>query len=116
MPRNFTVPSGTTTVSVSLIDTTSRLKQFPIKVLMEPPMPGLDSLDLPAWSFLVEHPSGRKLLFDIGVPYDWENDLAPAVARRIKEHRWDVKVERKVVDILKDGGLEPQEIEAIIWR
>lgn len=116
MPKNFTVPPGTTKVSVSLIDTTSRLKRFPVKVLMEPPMPGLETLDLPAWSFLIEHPSGRKLLFDSGVPYDWETNLTPAVSRRIKEHQWDVRVERKVVDILKEGGLEPRQIEAVIWR
>lgn len=83
---------------------------------MKPEMPGMNILPaLPTWSFLVEHDSGRKLLFDLGIPVDWE-DMAPSVVKRLKTNGWGVNVQKPSVDLLKEGGVEPTEIEAIVWR
>ena len=36
-----------------------------------------DWVEVPAHSVLIEHPSGKKLLWDTGVPRDWEDRWAP---------------------------------------
>lgn len=69
-----------------------------------------------AFSFLIEHESGTKVLFDLGVRKDWEN-LNPGTAKHIKDLNWTVQVEKDVAEILKehqvdvDGGT----IDAVIW-
>lgn len=83
---------------------------------MKPEMPGMDDMpDLPTWSFLIEHDSGRKILFDLGVPVDWE-DLAPSVSNRLKTNGWGISVQKSTIELLKEGNIEPDQIEAIVWR
>jgi len=51
---------------------------------MGPPVPGFDLLpETGTWSFLLEHDSGRNLLFDLGIPTDWR-DLAPVSVLKIQ--------------------------------
>ncbi|KAL8643540.1 MAG: hypothetical protein Q9226_008298 [Calogaya cf. arnoldii] len=112
---DFTIPESTSTVSISIINTTSRIRGIPISTFMEPPIKGHDTLDCPAYSFLIEHkPLDQKVLFDLGVRKDWEN-LAPEISTAIKEKGWSVTVEKGVNEILKDGGVEPGCINTIIW-
>lgn len=109
------VPSGNA-IKVRIIDSTSRITDLPTKALMKPEMPGMGSIPpLPTWSFLIEHDSGRKIMFDLGVPVDWK-DLAPSVSKRLTTNGWGISVEKSTVELLKDGGIEAKEIEAIIWR
>lgn len=83
---------------------------------MTPEYKGFDYLDCPAFSFLIEHPStGRKLLFDLGVRKDWEN-LPQSIVKRIEGGGWEVSIEKGVAEILQKGGVDPKDIEAIIWR
>lgn len=109
------VPSGKAT-RVRIIDSTSRITNLPANVLMKPEMPGMkDMPELPTWSFLIEHDSGRKILFDLGVPVDWQ-ELAPSVSNRLKTKGWGISVQKSTVELLKQGGIEPDDIEAIVWR
>ena len=84
---------------------------------MEPIIPGtgFTHVNCPAFSFLVAHPSGRKILFDLGVRKDWWN-FAPALTERLQKGGWKVEVEKGVQEILEENGVEPGEIDAIIWR
>jgi hypothetical protein len=109
----FPPPPGST-ISVRIIDTTAFIS-IPIAPFMSPPMPGFTHLSANAYSFLIEHFSGRKLLFDLGVRKDWEN-MAAAVVGLIKENGWTVRVERGVSEILESEGMEGREIEAVVWR
>lgn len=111
---SLNIPESTSTVKVSIINSTSRIKGIPISSYMEPPIKGHDILDCPAFSFLIEHPDGQKLLFDLGVRKDWEN-LSARISKRIKDGGWSVTVERGVADILQDSGVGPESINAIIW-
>ncbi|KAI4125872.1 MAG: hypothetical protein LQ338_004037 [Usnochroma carphineum] len=112
---NISIPTSTSTVDVHIINSTARLKGIPLKMFMEPQIKGHDFLDCPAFSFLIEHPkTGKKLLFDLGVRKDWEN-LAAKISKHIKDLGVSVTVEKGVADILKDGGVDPQSINAIIW-
>jgi phage terminase large subunit GpA-like protein len=110
---SFTIPSGEK-IGIRIINTTSLIK-IPIVPFMGPPMTGYTHLNAPAYSFLIEHSSGRKLLFDLGVKKDWQNMAGPAV-EGIKHVGAEVTVEKNVVEILEDNGIKGEEIEAIIWR
>lgn len=109
------IPSSTTTVKVSIIDSTSHISNLPSSEFMGPPIKGYDFLDCPAFSFLIEHPSGRKLLFDHGVRKDWWN-LAPKITSRLKDGGWKVEVKKGVSEILEENGVALESIEGIIWR
>lgn len=116
-PSDFTssIPAGKA-ATVRIIDSTSRITNLPADVLMKPDMPGMKEIPaLPTWSFLVEHDSGRKLLFDLGIPVDWQ-DAAPSVAKRLTTNGWGITVQKPTVDLLKEGGVNSSEIEAIVWR
>lgn len=115
-PPPLNIPPSNSIANVSIINTTSRVKGIPNKMFMLPEYKGFDYLDCPAFSFLIEHPpSGRKLLFDLGVRKDWEKEPA-AIAKRIKKAGWSVTVEKGVAEILREGGVDPKEIDSLIWR
>lgn len=108
------IPSSENTVDVRIIDTTARIK-IPLQTFIKDPLPGHELLQCPAYSFLVEHPSGRKVLFDLGIRKD-VNGLAPAVLNRFKG-KVTLDVEDDVAGILKnDGRVGLEEINSIIWR
>lgn len=115
-PPPLNIPESKSVVNVHIINSTSRIKGIPFSLFTTPSYKGLDELDVPAFSFLVEsQSSGRKLLFDLGVRKDWEN-LPATLVRRIKDGGWTVTVEKGVAEILQEGGVAPKDIEAIIWR
>lgn len=108
------IPSTQNTVSVRIIDTTSHIQGILVSLFVSPQIEGHTYLDCPAYSFLVEHPSGRKLLFDLGVRKDPEN-FAPVLRNRIKNGGWSVTVKKGVREQLEDHGVSGSDIEAIVW-
>lgn len=112
--RLFEIPAGET-ITVKLINPVnfgpSHLKRF-----MAPQVPGLDTFARnPAFSFLLEHSSGRKLLFDLGIRKDYQN-YAPKIANYIPTTGYNIEVTHNVADILQEHGIALTEIEAVIWR
>lgn len=108
------VPSGKV-ASVRIIDSTTSIKGLPAKYLMQPDLNGFDIMpELPTWSFLVENDSGRKVLFDLGVPADWP-DMPPHLSDSLKSRGWDINVDKPTVAILKEQNIEADSIEAIFW-
>ncbi|KAK5686644.1 hypothetical protein LTS10_002767 [Elasticomyces elasticus] len=78
---------------------------------------GFDRFRAGTYSMLIEHPSGRKLLYDLGCRKDWQN-LAPATnvnkmvdAGVIQE----LTVEKNGSEILVEGGVDLGSIEGVIW-
>ena len=115
-PPSLNIPDSSSVVNVHVINTTSRIKGIPFSVFVTPPYKGLDYLDCPAFSFLIENQtSGRKLLFDLGVRKDRQN-MPATIVKRVKDGSWTITVEKGVAEILEQGGMAPKEIEAIIWR
>ncbi|KAL4877816.1 beta-lactamase-like protein [Aspergillus karnatakaensis] len=111
--RLVEIPPGET-ISVKLINPVnfgpSQLKRF-----MAPQVPGLDTFARnPAFSFLLEHKSGRKLVFDLGIRKDYEN-YAPKIADYIPTTGYNIEVTQNVADILQEHGVPAKEIEAVIW-
>lgn len=113
-PPDLKIPQSTTTVSVRIIDTTTKIDGIPLEPFVSPQIKGFTQLECCAFSFLIEHASGRKLLFDLGVRKDWEN-MAPRVVKRIKDGGWTVSVDKGVRQILEEHGVNAGEIEGIVW-
>lgn len=108
----FNIPPSSSVVNVRVIDSTARIKVA--MNMVAPAIKGHDILDCPTFSFLVEHPSGRKVLFDLGVRKDWEN-MAPLLVAHAKAENWKISVEKSVAEQLEENGIDRKSIEAIIW-
>ena len=113
-PPDLKIPSSTTTVKVRIIDTTSHISGIKLAAFVQPPIKGFEALSCPAFSFLIEHPSNRKLLFDLGVRKDIEN-FAPRIRARIRNGGWKVTVKQGVREQLEDHGVDVGDIEAVVW-
>lgn len=114
--ENFPVPAGDQAVQVRIIDSTTRIDNLELGLLMKPPINGCKYMPtMPSWSFLIEHPSGKKALFDLGVPKTWRS-FPPAAVGHIDGLGWKIKVDKEVIDILSENGVRPEEISSIIWR
>ena len=111
---DFNVPSGQA-ITVKIINTANfgpaNLNRF-----MAPPIPGMETLPgSPSFSFLMEHHSGRKLVFDLGIRKDYQN-YAPKIANYIPTTNYTIDVTKNVIDVLEESGIKGEEIEAVIWR
>ncbi|KAK6866342.1 hypothetical protein PG995_002870 [Apiospora arundinis] len=111
------IPSGAT-AKVSIIDSTARMSGLPAATFFKTPFEGFDHLDTaPTWCLLVENEkSGRKVVFDLGVPKDLST-FAPVYVKMIDESgmREGFKAEKDVAQILQDNGVAPSEVSSIIW-
>jgi hypothetical protein len=112
---SITLPSGHKTITVKLINPVNFGPAI-LSRFMAPAVPGLDTFKTsPSHSFLLEHDSGRKLVFDLGIRKDYQN-YAPKIAQYIPTTNYDVQVSKNVVEVLQEGGIKANEVEAVIWR
>ena len=74
------IPPSSSTVKVSIIDTTTRISGMTTEMFFQNPIPGHTVMnDAPSWAFLIEHSASKtKLLFDAGTRTDWKEKLPPA--------------------------------------
>ncbi|KAF4555239.1 Cytochrome P450-like protein 80 [Elsinoe fawcettii] len=108
------IPPGGTSVTVKLINPVNFGPAI-LQRFMAPPVPGLETFKTsPSLSFLIEHPSGRRLVWDLGIRKDYQN-YSPSIAAYLPTTKYSIEVEKNVIDILREGGIEPQSIEAVIW-
>lgn len=116
MTKLFEVPPGGETIKVSLICAVNfgpaKLHRF-----LSPLVPGVGTHKTfsPSLTFLLEHPSGRKLVWDLGIRKDYQN-YAPKIANYIPTTEYTINVEKNVADILEENGVKREEVEAVIWR
>lgn len=113
-PSPFKPPAGDIAIAVKLINPVdfgpATLSRF-----MSPPVEGLDTFKTsPSLCFLLEHPSGRRLVWDLGIRKDFDN-YAPKIAQYIPTTKYEIAVTRNVADILDEGGVPPDAVEAVIW-
>ena len=114
-PPNLKIPSSQATVRVRIIDTTSQIEGIPLEPFVQPHIKGHDTIKCPAFSFLIEHPSSRSILFDLGVKKNPLETYSPRIVDRIKSGGWKVTVEKDVREQLEENGVKGESIEAIIW-
>lgn len=101
-PINF--PPSPATVCVRLVDTTAILN-VRAQAFVEPVQKGHELLNMRCAAFLIEHePSGRKIMFDLGVRKDYWNYPA-AVQKRLGAIIPSLRVDQDVTEVLTDGGV-----------
>ncbi|CAI4215978.1 unnamed protein product [Parascedosporium putredinis] len=112
-PPQHEIPSGDT-IKVSMINTVN-FGPGNVAKLMGPPVPYVEHFGTsPALSFLLEHSSGRKLVFDLGVRKDYLN-LAPKISNYIPTTPYKFDVTQDVIEVLEENGIKGEDIEAVIW-
>lgn len=113
--NNLSIGSGGV-VDVRVIYASS-LAGLKVNFLMGPDLEGFDVLPkMPSFSFLVEHPSGKKILFDLGIRKDWKTGLPESVSQRLVKSNYAIDAEKNPYDVLKENGFDPDQIESVVWR
>ncbi|PIA92707.1 hypothetical protein CB0940_03935 [Cercospora beticola] len=108
------IPDGDITVTVKLINPVT-FGPAKLSRLMQPDVPFLEVFEAcPSFSFLLEHPSGKKLVWDLGIRHDYMNS-APTVASYISKSGYNIQVQGHVADTLSDNGVDLNDVEAVIW-
>ncbi|SMY20955.1 unnamed protein product [Zymoseptoria tritici ST99CH_1A5] len=112
-PPELNIPASKNTVKVSCIDSTSRFR-LPIDGFLQPVYTGHPELCGPSFSFLIEHPSNKPILFDLGIRKDW--DKLPSAEKFIRL-KWYINVEKDVATVLKDNNIDVDggAIASILW-
>ncbi|KAK4938227.1 hypothetical protein LTR10_021300 [Elasticomyces elasticus] len=110
---SLNLPKGSSTCQLSIINTTCDITIYP-SALVEPAIEGLHWLNLPTYSFHLKHAgSGAEILFDLGCRKDWEN-LVPHLAEVVKNHVSGIRVKEDATDILSEGGVDLNNVQALV--
>lgn len=113
----FSIPSGTAISALKLINAVN-FGPAVLEGLMGPPIPHVTTLgpgNSPSLSFLIEHITGRRLVWDLGIRKDW-NNYAPVIANYIPTRNYTIEVTKNVIEILEEDNINGDSIEAVIWR
>jgi hypothetical protein len=114
-PPHLDIPESQVSVTVRILDTGARAS-VAAAVFLDPVILGHELLaNSPAYPFLIEHESGSKVLFDLGFRKDWQN-YAPTLLKMFDSASITIEAEKDVVDVLEEGGVRKEEINAVIWR
>jgi glyoxylase-like metal-dependent hydrolase (beta-lactamase superfamily II) len=110
----WTLPAGDVSVNVAFI-CNALLSGLPMSRFAKPNIRGLEKLQqIPSFSFFIEHPSGRRLMFDLGPRKDLKN-LSPMLTERMAKAGWEAEVTQEVPEILEQHGIPIESIENVIW-
>ncbi|KAL3464864.1 beta-lactamase-like protein [Aspergillus heterothallicus] len=107
----LSLPNGSTAVNVGIIDRQALPPPNTSTLYLQsqhcPP-------DAPSYAFAIAHPSGRSLLFDLGLRKDWWS-LTPSTAHFLQTSGWKLEASQNVSEILQANGQTLAAIEAVIW-
>jgi glyoxylase-like metal-dependent hydrolase (beta-lactamase superfamily II) len=106
------LPPGKVICQVLAVNTTANLA-VPSDTLVQPPIPGHELMNFPTIAFLITHPSGDQVMFDLGTRKDFWNLPGPTAAV-IDAKIPGIKIEKNVIDILVEGGVDPARLRAAI--
>ncbi|KAK7026514.1 hypothetical protein VNI00_015594 [Paramarasmius palmivorus] len=108
------IPPSSSTVTVRMINVSSKDAFVPAAFLLEPVLPGRENLPVPTFAFLIEH-GERRIMFDLGIRKDLDK-LPPAQLASLSAlPEFNLTVERDVVEQLTDEGIQPSDIDTVIW-
>ncbi|ETS84468.1 hypothetical protein PFICI_02493 [Pestalotiopsis fici W106-1] len=112
--QSHAFPSGSV-AKLSIIETKARIGNIPISAFFGPPLDGYERLALmPAWSFLVESSTGRRIVFDLAMNNNPET-VTPGVEKEIASVEATVEIPKTVAQVLSEGGVSLKSIESIVW-
>nr|POE77602.1 cytochrome p450 monooxygenase mpade [Quercus suber] len=108
------VPASDTTVVLHAINTTASILS-PSICFVKPAMKGQEYLNMPTYCFLIQNKAQDKtILFDAGARKDWWN-LSPVNTALINSKVPGIRIDKDVVDILAEGGIQPEHVSSILW-
>jgi hypothetical protein len=93
----------TSTINVSVINSSNWALKVPCGDLFKLKYKGLETFDLCSYSLLISNGKGasaRHVFFDIGICKDWQN-LPPPMPIRFGEWGTELKVEKHVSEVLQ---------------
>lgn len=70
---------------------------------LQPDYVGHPDLLGPAFSFLIEHPDRKPILFDLGTRKDWEKLTGYETFVKLD---WHIHVDKNVAEILQETGID----------
>jgi glyoxylase-like metal-dependent hydrolase (beta-lactamase superfamily II) len=74
-----------------------------MSAFLQPDYAGHPDLTGPSLSFLIEHPKGKRTLFDLGVRHDWQKLPSYPKFRRMA---WGITVRKDVARILQEADVD----------
>jgi len=111
----ISLPPGNEYINVKMINPVNFGPAI-LQRFMAPAVPGLETFESsPSLSFLLEHPSGRKLVFDLGIRKDFSN-YAPSIRDYLPTTKYKIDIETDVATTLRAQQVSLESIEAVIWR
>ncbi|KAH8676136.1 beta-lactamase-like protein [Xylariales sp. PMI_506] len=114
-PPDLKIPPATSTVNVSIINTSGTIRGVNVWRFVEPSIRGHDWLATPTYGFYIQHPTlNRSLVFDLGIKQDWEN-FPPPLLERFAKSGYTLDVPKHAREILEEGGVDTKSIEAVVW-
>ncbi|KAI1352969.1 beta-lactamase-like protein [Xylaria sp. FL0043] len=114
-PPDLNIPSSTSIVNVSIIDTGTIFRGIKTTSFVEPSIPGHEYLAGPCFSFLIQHPTqNRALIFDLAVRKDCQNWPKPFYESFIGAGATAI-VPEDVREFLDRHGVDTKNIEGVIW-
>ncbi|KAJ7460926.1 hypothetical protein B0H11DRAFT_2057427 [Mycena galericulata] len=83
--------------------------------LLQPVLPGHETIQLPLHAFFVEHiASGKHFMFDLGMRSDPLN-FPPSVSNLFRSGVYSVEPFKDITVLLEEGGIPLDTIETVIW-
>ena len=108
------IPESSSIVDVQVVDTTCCIVTL-ASGMISPTLPGHTIVNIPNYSFLIKnHALDKSILFDLGGRKDWWN-LSPRSAHILEEYVPGLKVEKGIHEVLVEGGVELESINAVVW-
>jgi glyoxylase-like metal-dependent hydrolase (beta-lactamase superfamily II) len=74
-----------------------------MSLFLQPDYAGHPNLTGPSFSFLLEHPSGKTIVFDLGVRHDWQK--LPSYPK-FRKMAWGITVQKDVARVLDEGHID----------
>ncbi|KAI1465820.1 beta-lactamase-like protein [Daldinia caldariorum] len=109
------IPASTSTVDVSILNTTGTILGLSLSNFVEPKVEGHDYIAAPCYAFLIQHPvSKRTLVFDLGIRKDLWN-LPQKTQDLYNSMGVTITVPKGVREILDEQGVDTKNIEAVVW-
>ncbi|KAJ7146201.1 beta-lactamase-like protein [Mycena epipterygia] len=113
--QDFGIPSSDATVDVKAFNVANFTLNNLTHAFVHPVLPGREDLTLPMHAFLLEHqPSQKKFMFDLGMRDDPLN-LPPAFAAFFSSNAITVGAFKDITELLQDGGVTLDSIDAVFW-
>ncbi|KZT54514.1 Metallo-hydrolase/oxidoreductase, partial [Calocera cornea HHB12733] len=107
------IPEGSATCTVQPI--VNATLTIPEPFVLTPASSPTARYNVPTFVFLITHAgTGKKYLFDLGVRYDWETAF-PEGMQAITRDPWDPQIVGDVGEMLKEGGVDPESVDGLIF-